>query len=204
MMSWLLRIKFMKNLALIALITIAFVGCKSVESQQTSNSNIKSETNSSQVESLPIAKNPPETLTKEQKQRLDQRIPPKVREILDKADEINIYYNIDEDTMELRVLMLETVPNADAKVSDPALKKQLLDSFYDDASSNSNGSMCFSPRHKITAKYKTKTVEMNICYQCKNFEGKSSSGDFGGGLASEGKSSTVVDAIVEKYGAKIK
>jgi hypothetical protein len=194
----------MKNFALIVLITIAFVSCKNVEIQQTINSNLKSETNSSQVEATPIAKKSPENLTKEQKQKLNQRIPPKVREILDKADEINIYYNIDEDTMKLRILMLETVPNADAKISDPALKKKLLDSFYYDASSNSNGSMCFSPRHKITAKYKTKTVEMNICYQCKNFEGKSSSGDFGGGLASESKSSAIVDAIIEKYGTKIK
>jgi hypothetical protein len=194
----------MKNFALIFLITIAFVGCKSVESQQVINSNLRTETNSSPVEMLPTVKFSLEDLTKEQKQKLNEKIPPKIREILDKADEINIYYNINEDTMNLRVLMFETVPNAEAKVSDPALKKQVLESFYYDASSNSNGSACFSPRHKLTAKYKTKTVEMVVCYQCSNFQGKSSAGRFGGGLADESKSSPVIAAIIEKYGTKIK
>jgi hypothetical protein len=194
----------MKIFSLLVLISTAFIGCKSVESQQINNSNLKTETNSSQIELIPTVRNILPELTKEQKQKLDERIPPKIREILDKAEEINIYYNLDEDTMNLRVLLHETVPNAAAKVSDPDLKQQFLATFYSDASSNSNGSLCFSPRHKVTARYKTKTVEMNICYQCHNFEGKSSSGAFGGGLNNQSKSSAIVDAIIEKYGTKIK
>jgi hypothetical protein len=195
----------MKYFALFFLVAIAFISCNKVESQQAINSNLSTaETNSSQVETIPIVKVSLADLTKEQKQKLDERIPPKVREILDKADEINIYYNINEDTMKLRVLMVETVPNAEAKVSDPTLKKQVLESFYYDASSNSNGSGCFRPRHKITAKYRTKTVEMDICYQCSNFRGGSSSGRFGGGLAEQSKSSAIINAIIEKYGTKTK
>jgi len=194
----------MKHLAFFLIVATFFIGCKSVESQQATNVNINTDTNSS--ETLQSSKNPLEDLTPEQKQQLDRRIPPNIREILDKADEITISYNVDKDTMRLKVLMFETVPNADAKVSDPALKKQFLNSFYSDASSNSNGSACFSPRHRVKAQYKTKIVEMDICYECDNFRGKSSSGNFGGGLVykSSSKSSAVMDAIIERYGTKIK
>ena len=190
----------MKNIALIFLIAIAFINCKSVESQQVSNSNIKTEANLTKVETTLTVENPLAPLTKKQKQKLDERIPPKVREILDKAEEIYIYYKIDRETNGLRVLTLGSVPNAGAILSDASLKKQFLDSFYYDVSSNESGSMCFSPRHKITAKYNNKTVEFDICYQCSNFHGKSSFGYLGGGLASKNKSSSVINQIIEKYG----
>lgn len=192
----------MKHFALVFLAAMFLIGCRNGESQRATNSNLETETNSS--EAIPSSKNQVDGLTKEQTQRLDGRIPPKIREILDKAKEITISYNVDKDTMQLEVLMFETVPNADVKVSDPALKKQLLDSFYSDAASNSNGSACFSPRHRVNAKYKTQTVELNICYECSNFRGESSSENFGGGLDYQSKSSAVLDAIIEKYGTNIK
>ncbi len=194
----------MRNIALFLLFTASLIGCKSVESQQTPNSNLRTETNSAEVEIIQLSKNQREDLTKEQKQKLDEKIPPKIREILDKANEVTISYNVDKDTMQLKILMFETTPNAEAKVSDPSLKKEFLDSFYSDVSSNSNGMACFSPRHKIKAKYKTKIVEFDICYECDNFRGKSSSGNFGGGLDEKSKSLAIIDAIIEKYGAKIK
>jgi hypothetical protein len=142
-------------------------------------------------------------LTEEQKQKLDKRIPPEIREVLDKADEFTMSYNVDKETMKLRVLTSETVPNAQANVSDSALKKQFLDGFYSDtASTNSNGMSCFSPRHRVNAKYETKVVEIDICYECSNFRGKTSAGEFGGAFDNQGK--TVMDAIIEKYGTKIK
>jgi len=193
----------MKNFALIALITIVFTSCKSVESQQISSSNPKTETNLTKVDTTLASENLLKNLTKKQKQQLDERIPPKVREILDKADEINIYYNIDKDTQELEVLRFKTVPNAGARLSDAALKKQLLESFYYDSSSDESGAMCFSPRHKITAKYNNKTVELDICYQCSNFEGKSSDGKFFGSLAHESKSLLIINEIIEKDGTEL-
>ena len=203
MMNWLLRIKIMKNIAFLFLISIAFANCKGIESQQVSNSNVKTKTNSAKVETTPKIETPLEPLTQKQKQKLDERIPPKVREILDKADEIYIYYNIDKKNNGLRGLGYGNVPNAGATVSDASLKKQFLDSFYYDASSNDSGAMCYTPRHKITAKYNGKTVEIDVCYQCKNFKGKSSYGTFGGGLAYEDKSSSIVNEIIEKYGTDI-
>ncbi|MDQ6787108.1 MAG: hypothetical protein M3033_09905 [Acidobacteriota bacterium] len=193
----------MKNVALIFLITIAFANCKSVDSQRVSNSNLKTETNLTKIEITGTPENLLKDLTKKQRQKLDERIPPKVREVLDKADEIYIYYNIDKENNGLRVLGYGSVPNAGATLSDASLKKRFLDSFYYDASSEEGGAMCFSPRHKITAKYNNKTVDIDICYQCKNFKGNSSYGTFGGGLAYEDKSSLIINEIIEKYGTDL-
>lgn len=193
----------MKNFALIFLITIAFAGCKNAESQQFSDSNIKQETNLAKVITTPKIETPLEPLTEKQKQKLNERIPPKVREILDRADEIYIHYNINKENNGLRGLGYGNVPNAGATLSDVSLKKQFLDNFYYDASSDESGAMCFTPRHKITAKYNNKTVEIDICYQCKNFKGKSSYGTFGGGLAYEDKSSLIINEVIEKYGTEL-
>lgn len=192
----------MKYFALLFIVTVFFIGCESVESQQATNLKLKTESNSSEI--IQSSKDRLEDLTEEQKQKLNYRIPPEVREVLDKAEEFTIFYDIDKDTMQLRVLMNETVPNADANVADPALKKEFLDSFYSDASSNSSGNSCFSPRQRIKAKYKTRVVEIDICYECSNFQGNSSSGAFGGTLGHQSKSSAIMDAIIEKYGKKIK
>ncbi len=199
----------MKGFTLIFLISIAFAGCKSVESQQSFKSNIKTESNirtesnSIKVESTPNAEKPLEELTKKQKQKLDERIAPKIREILNKADEINIYYNIDKETNGFRVLSFKRVPNAGASLSDSTLKRRLLDAFYYDASSDERGSMCYSPRHKITAKHNNKTVEIDICYQCGNFRGNSSYGEFSGAFAYGKKSAPIIDEVIEKYGTDL-
>ncbi len=193
----------MKNAILIFLITIVFANCKNIESQQNSNSNIERKSNSTRVVVFPPAENLLENLTRKQKLNLNESIPPKVREILDNVDKIYIYYNFDKETKEFRVLMFKTVPNAGAILSDASLKKQFLESFYYDVSSNEGGSMCFSPRHKITASYDNKTVEIDICYECHNFEGKSSEGNFSGSLPNKSKSSLLINKIIEKYGTEL-
>lgn len=193
----------MKNIILILLISVAFANCKSVESHQVSDSNVKTELNSVKTEPTPTAKKPLADLTKEQQQKLDEKIPPKIREILDKADEINIYYNIDKETKEPRLLMFKNVPNAVARITDSSLKKEFLESFYYDASSKELGAGCFAPRHRVKAEYMNKSVEMDVCYQCKNFRGKSLYGSFGGGFAYENKSSLIINGIIEKYGVEL-
>ena len=195
----------MKNVALLFLITIAFTNCKSVESQQVSDSNIKTETNLAKVEvsQVPTSENLLKNLTKRQSQKLDGSLPPKVREIFDKADEIFIYYNINKDTNGYRVLMFGNVPNSGARISDASLKKQFLESFYYDVATGDGGALCYSPRHKITAKYNNKTVDLDICYQCGNFKGNSSSGGLTGSMPSETKSAPILATIIEKYGTEL-
>lgn len=190
----------MRRSAFVFIAAMFLIGCGDLESQRAINSNSEIGNNSPEV--ILQSNNQVYALTAEQTRRLDQRIPAKIRKILDRAEEITVSYNSDKDTMELNVLVNE-VPNANVKVSDP-LKKRFLESFYSDAASNSNGSACFGPRHRVSAKYKTETVELDICYECDNFRGKSSSEEFGGGLDGQSKSSAVLDAIIEKYRTKIK
>jgi hypothetical protein len=194
----------MKNIALIFLITIAFANCKSVVSQQEPNSNPKTETNLTKIETTPISVNLLKDLTKKQKQKLDESISPKDREILDKAGEIDIYYNIDKETKGLRTLTTYSVPNAGARLSDTTLKKQFLENFYYDVAVNEGGALCFSPRHKIVAKYKNKIIDLDICYQCGNFEGSGSNGNIGGSINRDGKSGVILSETIEKYGTDIK
>ena len=184
----------MKNFALCFIAAAIFSGCGSVQSQQATNSNKVVKESKARLGNL----------TEEQKQKLDQRIPPEVREILDKAEEFTILYDIDKETMKLNVLPQKAAPNANANVADPAVKKEFLDSFYVDAADNSNGASCFSPRQRINAKYQSKVVEIDICYECSRFRGTSPTGDFGGAMDFESQSEALIDAIIEKYGKKIK
>jgi hypothetical protein len=165
----------MKYLGLFFILATLLIGCKSVQKIDQSKE-----------------------LTSEQKQLIDKRIPPEIREILDKAQEITISYNVDKDTTQLNVLMPEVVPNAEAKVSNSNVKQEFLENFYADASSNGNGNACFNPRQRLKAEYQNKLVEIDICYECGWFRGKSSSGDFGGSFGPQIKSSAVIDAIIEK------
>lgn len=187
----------MKVIVLLFVVTILFIACQSPESQKKSNSSVE-------VEKIRITENSNQDLAELQKKKLDSRIPPKIREILDKADEITISYHVDKKTMQLWVLMFDVKPNSQAKVSNATVKKEFLDSFYQDSSVNYNGAACFSPRHRVKAEYKTKIVEIDICYECENFRGESSLGDFGGAISQDGKSSAIMTEIIKKYGTKIK
>ncbi len=171
----------MKYLGLFFILATLFIGCESVQKIDQSKE-----------------------LTTEQKQLLDKRIPPEIREILDKVQEITISYNVDKDTTQLNVLMSEVVPNAEANVSNSNVKQEFLEKFYADVSSNGNGNACFNPRQRLKAEYQNKFVEIDICYECGWFRGKSSSGEFRGALGPQIKSSVFMDAIIKKYGTKIK
>ena len=193
----------MKNFALIFLFALAFANCKSVESQQVPNANSKTETNSTKVEIAATPEDLLKNLTKKQRAKLDEDLPPKDREVFDKADEIDIYYDIDKEAKESRTLTPYNAPNAGARLSDALLKKQFLESFYYDTAVSDGGAMCFSPRHKITAKYNNKIVDIDICYQCGNFQGNGSNGRIAGSIGSETKSAAILSKIIEKYGTDL-
>lgn len=187
----------MKIIVFLLAVTFFFIACQSPENSQQSNSSVE-------VEKIRVSESSNQNLAELQKKKLDSRIPPKIREILDNAKEITISYHVDKKTMQLWVLMFDVKPNAEAKVSDANAKKEFLDSFYQDSSVNYNGAACFSPRHRVKAEYKTKIVEIDICYECGNFRGESSLGDFGGAVSQAGKSSALMNEIIKKYGEKIK
>ena len=187
----------MKIIVFLLAVSFIFIACQSPESFQQSNSSVE-------VEKIRVSENSNQNTDELQMKKLDSRIPPKIREILDNAKEITISYNVDKNSMQLRVLMGDVKPNAQAKVTNSNVKKEFLDSLYQDSSVNYNGAACFSPRHRVKAEYRTKIVEIDICYECENFRGKSSLGDFGGAISQDGKSSALMNEIIKKYGAKIK
>jgi hypothetical protein len=192
----------MKNFALIFLFAISFANCKTVETQKISDANLHTESTLTKAETAPTSQNLLENLTKEQQKRLDKSFPPQAREILNNAEEIEIYVNLDKETKEMNVLM-GIVPNTVAKISDISLKKQFLESFYYDAAWGDGMAGCWKPRHSIKAKYKDKSVAFSICYECARFEGSSPYGKLFGSLKSDGKSSSIVNEIIRKYGAEI-
>lgn len=188
----------MKIIVFLLAVSFIFIACQSPESSQKSNSSVE-------VEKIRVSENSNQNIAELQKKKLDSRIPPKIREILDNAKEITISYHVDKKTMQLWVLMFDVKPNSQAKVSNANVKKEFLDSFYQDSSENYNtATACFSPRHRVKAEYKTKIVEIDICYECYQFRGKSSLGDFGGDISEKAKSSDLMNEIIKKYGAKIK
>lgn len=193
----------MKKFALIFLIVVAFANCKTVENRQISNSNLQRESDLTKAETTPNEKPLLENLTKEQKKWLGESLPPKVRKILDNAEEIEVYVDFNKDTKGLKVLSFNTIPNTVAKLSDFSLKKQFLESFYYDASLGYGGAGCWSPRHRIKVKYNNESVEFDICYQCSNFKGNGSNGRFFGSLGEESKSLPIMNEIIEKYGTAI-
>jgi hypothetical protein len=188
----------MRLFVLLLAITSFFSACQNLESPKNLTSD-----SSPEVEKIRISENSNEDLTEAQKNKLNSRIPPKIREILDKAEEITISYNVDQKTMQLRVLLPDIKANAEAKVSNTNVKKEFLDTFYRDSAVNYNGAACFSPRQRVKATYKTKIVEIDICYECGNFRGKSSFGDFGGAISEDNKSSAIINEIIKKYGEKL-
>jgi len=193
----------MKNAALFLLMTIAFTNCKNVESEQVINSNVKAEVNLTKVEMPPTTENLLDGLTTEQREKLDKSFSPKVKEILDKAEEIEVYASIDKDSKQLKVLYEKNSPNTVAKLSDASLKKQFLESFYYDAALGSGGFACWKPEQRILAKYNNQSVEFDICYHCSRFKGDNTVGKMGGSLNFNSKSLPIIKEILKKYGKEI-
>lgn len=139
-------------------------------------------------------------LNSEQKKNLNESLPPKVREILEKAEEFEILAEVNNEPDGLRF-----EPNRVAKITDENTKKEILETFYYDASGGNFPSACYIPHHGIRATYQNKTVEVEICFQCSLFVVKSPFGKFEGGMADGNqKSEEVFNRIVQNQSVEIK
>ena len=143
---------------------------------------------------------PVRQLNKKQKRELDSTLPPRVREVLEKAD-----------VLEIRGLSSEEkagigwYPDVHAILSTEADRKELLSAFYYDASAGPNPSACFIPRHSLRATYKGKTVEVIICYQCHLFSVQGDFGEIDGGMYLEGSAAhRIFHKIMSEKGEPIK
>lgn len=127
-------------------------------------------------------------LNAKQQKYLDESMPPKVREILEKAESFEIQAEVYE-KMEDDKEWLTFEPNRVLKVIDANDKREVLEAFYSDAANEDAPAVCFYPRHLIRAVYQNQTVEITICFSCSRFIVKSEFGKFEGTIVRENRRS---------------
>ena len=136
------------------------------------------------------------------KKTLDETLPPKVREILNKSDNFSIVVEVEERGS------WEFVPDRMAVITDERLKSEILNAFYTDASAGLVPSACYNPHHGIRAEYKGRRVEIDICYSCSVIVVRSPFGEYKGGLGYENgntrRSEEILNRITRENGVEIK
>jgi len=91
-------------------------------------------------------------LNAKQQKYLDESLPPKAREVLEKAETFEILAEVrktDESDGEGRTFE----PNRITKITNETDKKEILEAFYFDASEEDSPAACYLPHHAIRATY---------------------------------------------------
>lgn len=191
-----------KLLAILFFCCLLFVSCSEKTildtDEKVSSDRLIVPTPEKQKKLSPVS--PEVTLNAEQKKTLEESLPLKVREILEKAEDFEILAEVDNEPDGLSF-----EPNRFAKISDEQIKKGILEAFYFDASYGESPTACYIPHHSIRAAYQNKNVEIEICYQCRRFYVKSSFGNFNGGFDYEEnrKSEKLLNQIIQSEGIKL-
>lgn len=143
------------------------------------DTNPRSQEPSPKVPEIPIR-----VLSRKQRKELDSTLPLKIREVLEKAQTLEVLGLSSEERVGIGW-------HPDISVSLPAnpQRTQLLQAFYFDASAGPNPSACFLPRHGLKATYNGKTIEVIICFQCHLFAIRGDLGEFDGGVYLNGSAS---------------
>lgn len=143
-------------------------------------------------------------LSAKQQKYLNKSLPPKVREILEKAGKFEVLAEVrgkDENDGEGRTFE----PNRVVKIADEGDKKNILEAFYHDAAKEYPPAICYEPHHVIRASYQNKTVEVEICFSCSRFIVRSEFGKFDGTIVRENrKSEEFFNKIVESKSIEYK
>jgi hypothetical protein len=140
------------------------------------------------------------SLNFKRKKNLNASLPPQVREVLEKAETFEILADLSNISRKSGNL----VPDTLVTVKDENTKKNVLDKFYSDASTEEPPAICYEPRHGIRANYEGKTVEVEICFSCSRFVVKSSFGNFEGTIVRKNrKSEEFFEQIVKTQGIAI-
>ncbi len=140
------------------------------------------------------------SLNFKRKKYLNASLPPKVREVLEKAETFEILADLSNISREKGTL----VPDTLVTVKDEKTKKDVLENFYSDASTEDPPAICYEPHHGIRATYQGKTVEVEICFSCSRFVVKSSFGNFEGTIVRKNrKSEEFFEQIVKTQGKAI-
>lgn len=143
-------------------------------------------------------------LNAKQQKYLNETLPPKVREILEKAESFEILAEVrKEGEYDGEGRTFE--PNRIVKIADENSKKEILEAFYFDTSREDAPATCYLPHHSIRANYQGKTVEVEICFSCSRFIVRSEFGKFDGTIVREDrKSENLFNQIVESKSIEYK
>jgi len=167
------------------LLIVFLIGCGTPsESELTRAVPVVIETPPPPAEFPDIAAISAKPLNKLQQKELDATLPPSVREVLEKAEALEVLGLSSEDRAGIG-----WEPDAKVKLPVGAKRSELLNSFFFDASAGPNPSACFIPRHGLKATHKGKTVEVIICFQCHLFVVKGDLGKYNGGVYRDGSAS---------------
>ena len=166
----------------------------------SSTSATESPSPTPELDYLAVPKINVKPLQKQQKKELDATLPSKVRDILEKADVLDVLgLSSDEKAG------IGWYPDIKASLPLGEERSNLLKAFYFDASAGPNPSACFIPRHSLKASYKGKTVEVIICYQCHLFVVEGDLGEFDGGVYKQGSAAhELLETILRTKGEPIK
>jgi hypothetical protein len=195
----------MRQCAILIFCGFVLIGCAEVKTASKENIQIISNKTASVSPTIEVEKllKPVTTkikLNSKQQKYLNESLPPQVREVLEKADKFEILAEVDN-----KPDGLDFNPNRIVKITDENTKKEILESFYYDASDGFYPSACYIPHHSIRASYKGKMVEIEICFQCHLFYVESSFGKFEGGIVRENqKSEAVFSRIIQNQSVEIK
>lgn len=192
----------MRETLLVIIIFIAF-GCSERGAEivvQKGSPNGQASSPTPEDERIVIPVIPTEPLNLQNQKELNATLPLTVREILEKADTLEVLGLSSEDKAGTG-----WYPDVKAKMSLGAERSELLKSFFFDASAGPNTSACFIPRHSLKASYRGKTVEVVICFQCHLFIVKGDVGKFNGGLYRDGSAAHhLFNDIIRTKGEPIK
>jgi hypothetical protein len=113
-------------------------------------------------------------LTKKQKRDFDDALPPNVREILEKAEKMEILASAEIKDGKFEYAADKNFkPNLKAIIKNTEQKKEVLETYYADISHKGSAAACWLPNHKLVAENGDKKVEIEICYMCSRFAVKS-------------------------------
>jgi len=142
-------------------------------------------------------------LNKDQKKNLDEILPPKVREILEKSGSFDVLAEKDVDKSDLDGM--EFNPNRIARITSEAIKKELLEGLYFDVSTEPYPAVCYEPHHGIRAEYEGQKIEIDICFSCSRLVVRSPFGEFSGGMThGQRKLEAIFERIVGENAVELK
>ena len=171
----------MRILVLI-LIAIAAGSCAHVPVQSQQSNNSAEQTPKPQTTAFTFP-----TLTKVDTDQLEERFPKKFRDFLEQSDQIELFETKVCFGSQLGTIMTDKFQGCDIvkrqTITDPLIRRQLLDGVFYAIGSERNEMACTSPIHGLRATKGKDRLEMLICFHCHNFRGISTIGRFGGSFS---------------------